>query len=207
MTDIAFLRDVSPLSDDMLLSIVEPSKARTLHPRFMLRNAVLRRIHSMGPAEIRSFASLCGVREEIAFDDDMRFCAQIEIVVARYSLERLFAPLTGNAAHRAWSPTGFSWEPRDWNPTGVSQETKCAGRVIGPELPRGIHTWRASYKELPAPARMIAATLIWLYRRERDYTWLGRVPQDWHAAYALAKLRDADALADWARLVALYQSW
>ena len=52
-----------------------------------------------------------------------------------------------------------------------------------------------------------AATIVWLYRGGQDTVWLRRVAVAWPAVDAIAVLRDANALADWGLLVALYPGW
>jgi hypothetical protein len=74
-------------------------------------------------------------------------------------------------------------------------------------IPTGMEKWRADYRALPDSKQMMAASIVWLYRAGKDNVWLRRVPCTWHAADALACLRDADALEDWARLYALYPGW
>jgi hypothetical protein len=67
--------------------------------------------------------------------------------------------------------------------------------------------WRATYRALPEPHQIIAATIIWLYRGGPDTVWLRRVAVAWPAADAIALLRAADALADWGLLIALFPGW
>lgn len=60
---------------------------------------------------------------------------------------------------------------------------------------------------VPAPARMMVATILWLSRGCKDDTWLRQQPCRWPAAEAVVTMRDAEVLADWNRLVALYSGW
>ena len=67
--------------------------------------------------------------------------------------------------------------------------------------------WRRAYKALAPVRQMMVATIICLYRGEADKLWLSRLPSAWHAADAVAVLKDEGALRDWGRLIALYPGW
>jgi hypothetical protein len=68
--------------------------------------------------------------------------------------------------------------------------------------------WRRAYKALPEARKMLVASIIWLYRsHQNDLTWMNRLPRKWLAADAIVTLKQADMLADWGRLFALYAGW
>ena len=63
------------------------------------------------------------------------------------------------------------------------QTIKPAGYDYGEDavIPEAMAEWRASYRALPEPHQMMAATIIWLCRGGPDTVWLRRVAIAWPA--------------------------
>lgn len=74
------------------------------------------------------------------------------------------------------------------------------------EIPAELAKWRSDYKKLPAVKQLMVAAIVRLYNSQETY-WLVRVPKKWHAAEGIEILRNQGALADWAKLYALYPGW
>lgn len=109
-------------------------------------------------------------------------------VIERYDLGALFRDDGYASYHHAIRPTGYDFYRHEVIPVGMEQ-------------------WRAAYRDMSDERQMIAASIVWLYRAGKDNIWLRRVPCTWHAADAVACLNAAGALANWARLYALYPGW
>ena len=141
----------------------------------------------MDDDEARRFALACGgalaaMTEHTPFDRHLRRA------IRRYGLTNLFRDVGSGRHHQAIKPTGYD-------------------HVEDAVIPDAMAQWRASYRALPEPHQMMAATIIWLYRSGPDTVWLRRVAVAWPAAYAIGILREDGALADWGLLVALYPGW
>ena len=67
--------------------------------------------------------------------------------------------------------------------------------------------WRRNYKTLTSVRQLMVATVLQIYRQGPDPYWMVRVPKNWHAAEGVEILHANVALADWARLYALYPGW
>jgi hypothetical protein len=70
-----------------------------------------------------------------------------------------------------------------------------------------METWRAEYRKMCPAQKVLAASIIWLYRGGKDRVWLRRVPCTWQATQALRVLREDFALSDWGRLIFLFPGW
>ena len=133
------------------------------------------------------FALACGGGAAIMAGHEP-FDRHLRDVIRRYGLTLLFREAGPGRYHQAIRPTGYDHD---------------AEAVI----PEAMEAWRATYRALPEAHQMIAATIVWLYRGGQDTVWLRRVAVAWPAVDAIAVLRDANALADWGLLVALYPGW
>jgi hypothetical protein len=116
------------------------------------------------------------------------FARHLRAVILRYGLTSLFRDFGRGPHLQAIKPTGYDHD---------------ADAVI----PEAMAQWRATYRALPEPHQIIAATIIWLYRGGPDTVWLRRVAVAWSAADAIALLRATGALPDWGLLVSLYPGW
>jgi hypothetical protein len=116
------------------------------------------------------------------------FDRHLRTVISRYGSTSLFRDAGPGRHHHATKPTGYDDD-------------------VDAVIPEAMAQWRATYRALPEPHQIIAATIIWLYRGGPDTVWLRPVAVAWPAADAVALLRAADALADWGLLVALYPGW
>jgi hypothetical protein len=142
----------------------------------------------MDDDEARRFVLACGGAAAAAMTGQAPFDRHLRDVIRRYQLLNLFQDVGSGRLHQAIKPTGY-----DYREDAV--------------IPEAMAEWRARYRVLPEPHQMIAATIIWLYRRGPDTVWLRRVAVAWPAAYAIEVLREDGALADWGLLVALYPGW
>jgi len=77
-------------------------------------------------------------------------------VISRYSLTGLFRDVDHGPHHHAIKPSGYDDDADAVSPKAMAQ-------------------WRATYRALPEPHQIIAATIIWLYRGGPDTVWL-----DWN---------------------------
>ena len=141
----------------------------------------------MDSDEALRFALACG-GELAATEGPEPFDRHLRTVISRYGLTSLFRDAGPGRHHHAIKPTGYDDD-------------------VDAVIPEAMARWRATYRALPEPHQIIAATIIWLYRGGPDTVWLRRVAVAWPAADAVALLRAADALADWGLLVALYPGW
>ena len=141
----------------------------------------------MDDDEALRFALACGGDLAATLGHEPFDC-HLRAVIQRYGLMSLFRNVGYGPHHQAIKPTGYDDD---------------ADAVI----PEAMAQWRATYRALPEPHQIIAATIIWLYRGGPDTVWLRRVAVAWPAADAIALLRAAGALADWGLLVALYPGW
>jgi hypothetical protein len=151
-----------------------------------LSNLVAQRF-DMDNDEALRFALACGGDLAATLGHEPFDC-HLRAVIQRYGLMSLFRNVGYGPHHQAIKPTGYDDD---------------ADAVI----PEAMAQWRATYRALPEPHQIIAATIIWLYRGGPDTVWLRRVAVAWPAADAIAHLRAAGALADWGLLVALYPGW
>ena len=141
----------------------------------------------MDDDEARRFALACG-GAVAAMTGHAPFHRHLRRAILRYGLTNLFQDVCSGRHHQAIKPTGYD-------------------HVDDAVIPEAMAQWRASYRALPEPHQMMAATIIWLYRGGPDTVWLRRVAVAWPAAYAIGVLREDGALADWGLLVALYPGW
>ncbi len=167
---------------------VSPAFARGRFPETRLMDVVIKR-PAMDEPDAALLAALCGGHAAPPFwSRPEPFNRHLIAVIERHGLEALFDT-------DARPIQGITVRPRavDWRQDAVIEAEMAA--------------WRAAYRAL-APARQImAATILWLYRGDADETWLVDVPCAWHAADAVAALRNGGALVEWGRLVALYPGW
>ena len=141
----------------------------------------------MDSDEALHFALACG-GDLAATEGPEPFDRHLRTVISRYGLTSLFRDTGPGRHHHAIKPTGYDDD-------------------VDAVIPEAMARWRATYRALPEPHQIIAATIIWLYRGGSDAVWLRRVAVAWAAADAIALLRAADALADWGLLIALFPGW
>jgi len=116
------------------------------------------------------------------------FDEHLRKVIARCRLQQLFNDEGPGLYHHAIRPSGYDFHRDEVIPLGMEQ-------------------WRANYRAMSDERQMLAASIIWLYRAAKDNVWLRRVPCTWHAGEAIACMKGAGVLGDWARLFALYPGW
>jgi hypothetical protein len=168
-----------------------PGHARSNFPEATLARMVTKR-PVMDGRESAALAAVCGA--DVPYVDDTLkggpFMQQLAHVIARYQFDGLFFR---DPDHPACS--GIDYRPRGYDPRSCQTD------------PAAVAAWRRLYRRLSPARQMMAATIVWLYRGAPDKTWLTRVPCAWHGAEAIQILKSAGALADWAKLVALYPGW
>lgn len=166
-------------------SLVSPALARRLLPDMTFSCLVNKRSH-MDNHEAQALAKICGT-EIPTYQHTALFSEHLDAVVAKFELDRLFGRYGA-------SIQGIYCKPR-----GIHSDVKIKEK--------NIKIWRRLYRELAAEKKLLAATIIWLYRGCEDETWLDPKLCQWHAADAIGTLRKAGMLADWGKLVALYAGW
>jgi hypothetical protein len=176
------------VNDLMAAALVDPGKAMDVYPAYRLQRLVALRI-DMDGEEIDRFAELSGVAvAPPAVNADAIFDRHLRTLIMQTGLAPLFEESGPGLHHHAIRPTGFLHHFEEVDALGMER-------------------WRAYYRSMPLASQMLAASIIWLYRGKKDTTWLRRVPCTWHAAEALAELRQAGLLRDWAKLVVWYPGW
>lgn len=171
-------------------ALSSPAFARGRFPKMRLVDLIAKR-PSMDGNEAIALGKLC--RADVAktmwpVSPALAFRLQLHHVIEEYNLEAFFG--TGHPAMNSI----------DVRPRGIDWRTD---QVVDAEM----KAWRQSYKALRPEIQMMVATILWLYRGGPDDLWMKRLPCAWHAADAVALLRDKDMLSDWGRLVALYPGW
>jgi hypothetical protein len=149
----------------------------------------------MDEVEASALAAMCGTAVTPPFwGNPEPFGAHLWNVIERYELgaffERVDRRYGSLGDHYLMRPRGFDWTDPD-----------------NPEIPGALTKWRSDYKKLPTARQLMVATVLQLYRQGDDRYWMVRVPKKWHASEGILVLRDQGALADWARLYALYPGW
>jgi hypothetical protein len=170
------------------LALVSAGAARKQFPGYRLTRSVGARLELDG-TDMIWLSDILGHDLLRSVEGALRpFDYHLRNVINSYDLGTLFNDDGYAPYHHAIRPTGYDFDRDEVIPTGMEK-------------------WRADYRALPEFRQMMAASIVWLYRGGKDNVWLRRVPCTWHAADALACLRDEDALEDWARLYALYPGW
>lgn len=166
-------------------AMISPAFSRGRFPTMKLIDLVTK-VPRMDGSEAVALAALVGV-EIPPFRDPYLFSEHLHYFISRYELDAFF--ITGQKPVQGIDvrPRGINWS--NW-------KTDAAEMAA----------WRLAYKNLPPSRQMLVATVMWLYRG-RDKTWMQRLPCSWHAADSMTVLKDAEALRDWCKLVALYPGW
>lgn len=175
-------------------ALVSPAFARGRFPKWSFIDLIQKR-PSMDETEACALAAICGAEVSPPFwGNPEPFGKHLWEIIRKYDLTPFFDRvdrrygLSGD--HFLMRPRGF-----DWN---------------GPEeaeIPGALQKWRSDYKKLPPVRQLMVATVLQLYRQGNDPYWMVRVPKKWHAAEGIEILHAQGALADWARLYALYPGW
>lgn len=189
---LALQRPTSPSQGQMAealevvrLSLVSTKSARDAFPGYRLTRLVGARLE-LDEMDIAVLSDILGTDLLRPTSDAVRpFDRHLRQIIDSYDLATLFDDDRRAPYHHAIRPTGYDFYRDEVNPIGMER-------------------WRADYRAMPEARQMMAASIVWLYRAGKDNVWLRRVPYTWHAADAIACLRDAEALLDWARLYALY---
>jgi hypothetical protein len=173
------------------MALTSPTFACRRFPKLRLVDVVAK-ASSMDGRQQCALAAVCGTSVEGLPEGSGRasaFAAHLVDVIARYELDAFFT------REPDWAINGIDVRPRgiNWRTEQVDTDALAA--------------WRRAYKAAPTVRRMFVATIIFLYHGEADKLWLARLPAGWHAADAVAALKNAGALRDWGRLVALYPGW
>lgn len=177
-------------------TLVSPAFARGRFPRFSFIDLMQKR-PSMDENEACAVAAICGAEVTPPFwGNPQPFGEHLWDVIDRYELGVFFERVgrrygsEGGGEHYLMRPRGFDWNDPD-----------------EPEIPGGLKAWRSEYKKLPTVRQLMVASILQLYLQRDDRHWMVRVPKKWHAAEGIEALHANGALADWARLYALYPGW
>lgn len=175
-------------------ALVSPAFARGRFPKFSFLDMIGKR-PSMDETEACALAAICGAKVKPPFwGNPEPFGKHLWAVIDDYDLGALFERLEpeyrygSRGDHYLMRPRGYDWK---------------AG---GEEIPAELAKWRSNYKKLTAVRQLMVAAIVRLYNSQETY-WLVRVPKKWHAAEGIEILRNQGALADWAKLYALYPGW
>lgn len=172
-------------------ALVSSAFARGRFPKFSFLDIVAKR-PSMDETEAQALAAICGAEATPPFwDNPGPFTAHLYDVIDRYELDDFFGhDKSGKpGTHYQVRPKGYAWDS-DWS-----------------EQPEVLKKWRADYRKLSPERQLMVATIVRLYNSNETNWLIGRVPKNWHATEGITILHGAGALADWARLVALYPAW
>jgi hypothetical protein len=175
-------------------ALVSPAFARGRFPKVSFLDLIAKR-PSMDDREVCALTAICRAEAAPPFwGNPEPFGRQLWNMIERYNLSDFFErldPKSGYGSggeHYLMRPIGSNWRNDEDN---VDAELK---------------KWRSDYKKLPEYRMLLVATIIRLYNSDEN-RWLVRVPKKWHAAEGIEILRNQGALADWARLYALYPGW
>lgn len=169
-------------------ALVSPTFARGRFPKFDFI-AMMDKRSAMDEYEVCALADMCGADVTPPFWGNPRpFTAQLHLVINKYDLWGFFKV----------NEHGEPGTPYEILPIGSGEETSSDV----------LKEWRADFKKLPDVRKMMVVAILGLYNaRACKEHWLARVPKSWHAVNAIEILRNEGALADWARLYALYPGW
>lgn len=169
-------------------AIASPDVARDRFPGYRLTRLIADRL-DLDEADIGCLSTIIGADLLAPVPGELRpFDHHLRLTIDRHLLGALFRDDGHAPYHHAIRPTGYDFHRDEVIPVGMEQ-------------------WRADFRAMSDVRQMMAASLVWLYRAGKDNVWLRRVPCTWHAADAIARLKAAGALEDWARLYALYPGW
>lgn len=177
-------------------ALISPSFARGRFPKFTFIDLIQKR-PSMDETEVCALANLCGTEVTPPFwGNPEPFGVFLWEVIERYDLNLFFERVSDQSRygskgdHYLMRPRGFDW---------ADPEEK--------EIPGALGKWREAYRKLPPVRQLMVATVLQLYMQRKDSYWMVRVPKGWNAAEGISILRSHGALADWAKLYALYPGW
>ncbi len=175
-------------------ALVSPTFARGRFPKLSFIDLIRKR-PSMDGQDACALAAVCGVEVRLPFwSNSQLFGQHLWEVIGRYELEPFFERVDkryGTAGeHYLMRPRGYEWASPD-----------------PPEIPGALAKWRVEYKQASPVRQLMTATVLQLYLQGDDPHWMVRVPKKWHAAEGIEILHCQGALADWARLYALYPGW
>lgn len=163
-------------------TLVSPEFARGRFPKQTFAGLVNKR-SQMNYDEALALAAICKAEAMPPFwSSPAPFVAQINTVLERYGIGGFF---DGTGSDNLY----------DIAPCGHNDDA---------DSPK-IKEWREAFRELPPEKQLMIVTIIILRSGEGSH-WLQGMKK--HLAIdAICTLRDVGALADWARLVALYPGW
>lgn len=175
-------------------SLAAPALARSRFPKWSFIDMIQKR-PSMDEREACALAAVCGIDVVPPFwGNPHPFAAHLWDVIDRYELGGFFQRVDrrygGDGDHYLMRPRGFDWDDPDQA-----------------ELPGVLEKWRSDYRKLPQVRQLLVATVLQLYRSGDDPYWMVRVPKKWSGSEGIEILQAEGALADWARLYALYPGW
>jgi hypothetical protein len=170
------------------LALKSGEAAKIRYPNYRLTRLVADRL-DMDETDIANLSAILGT-DLVGDADPMRrpFDLLLRRTITKYALGILFYDDGLGVHHQSIRPKGYDFFDEE---------------VIALDMER----WRADYRAMSLERQMLAASILWLFRGGADNFWLRRVPCTWHAADAIARMKEAGVLEDWARLLALYPGW
>ena len=177
-------------------ALVSPAFAQGKFPKFSFINLINKR-PSMDEDEVCALASICGAEVTPPFwGNPEPFGQFLWHVIDKYELTPFFVRLPEDRRfgmkgdHFLMRPYGLDWSA-----------------PYEPEIPGALAQWRSNYRKLSPVRQLLVTSVLQLYRQGEDKVWQVRVPKAWHAAEGISILSEQGALADWAKLYALYPGW
>lgn len=170
-------------------TLLSPSFARGRFPKLSYIGLMAKR-PSMDETEVCALANLCGIEVTPPFwGNPGPFTDHVFAVIEKYEMWDFF-----QRNEHATPGTPFQIDPIG------SREQDVNSPVL--------KMWRAKFKKLPDVRKMMVVAVLALYNDTAcKEHWLHRVPKSWDAAEGINVLRYHGALADWAKLYALYPGW
>jgi len=175
------------------LAIRMPYFAMKRFPKFTFINMIQKR-PSMDETEVCALALICGAEVTPPFwGNPEPFGKFLWEIIDRYDLGAFFERVEERnrygspGDHFLMRPRGFDWTV-SWEP-----------------IPDVLKKWRSDYRKATPVRQLMAMTVLHLYNSNPD--WMKHISKKWHAVDGIAILRDQGALADWAKLYALYPGW
>jgi hypothetical protein len=182
------LADPAAIQHLMKLASADPAGAEQAFPDLRLVQVVAARL-DMDVAKAGCFLNESGgASAPLPPHVDAVFHGHLQQTLDRYEPGGLFVGDAPGRHHHAVRPRGY-----DYSVDSVDSKE--------------METWRADYRKLSTAQQVLAASIIWLFRRGKDRVWLRRVPCTWRATLALRVLRNHRALSDWGRLIFLFPGW
>jgi len=173
-------------------TLIDPVAAQLKFARVEMRTVVTKR-WSMDSDEALALAEVAGADVRPPFWSQRDAYARIvRDVLGNHGLVPFFEDADGHDDLGRIRPRGYS------TPDIGGDKAEFDAEVL---------KWQKEFRSLPRPRKILLATVIWLYAGDDNNLWMRKLPRRWLAVDAIAELRRAGMLRDWARVVAAYSGW